>query len=218
VAGRSGVHTASRSLRRRYFQLNPTPSSLLAIGVTDPTRGGTCATFVVPPTGTCTPILETSGGNPNLAPQKATTWTVGVDVRLEQVPAMSANLTFYDIKLTDRIADPSTLIPDITAVLSQEAVLGPSIVAKKRSRSCRSANTGEPRRFFNFLGNLSTINTIIDRAVSEYFERQKPEVLISRLRTKCPRGAATIDTGIDGTYIFKFRQTRLRADLQLRRH
>jgi iron complex outermembrane receptor protein len=184
------------------FQLNPTPDSLLAIGVSDPTRGGTCATFPVPPTGTCTSILESSGGNPNLAPQKATTWTVGVDVRLEQVPAMSLNLTYYDIKLKDRIADPSNLIPDITAVLSQEAVLGPSIVRRNVPAAVvQQILASAP--VANFLGDLSTISTIID-ARYQNISNVKTRGLDFALGYKMSARGATIDTGLDGTYIFKF--------------
>lgn len=43
------------------------------------------------------------GGNPNLKPEKATTWSVGVDIDDNLVPGLHASLTYYNIKYTDKV-------------------------------------------------------------------------------------------------------------------
>lgn len=43
------------------------------------------------------------GGNPNLAPEKADTWTVGLVVTPELVPGFSATIDWFSIKIADQI-------------------------------------------------------------------------------------------------------------------
>lgn len=57
--------------------------------------------FILPPG--ATNILIVTGGNPNLQPQKATTWTLGVDLKVPFVPGLSAGLTYYNVRFKDRI-------------------------------------------------------------------------------------------------------------------
>ena len=45
------------------------------------------------------PSLATPGGNPLLEPQTADTWSLGVDLRPEQVPGLFLSLTYWDAKL-----------------------------------------------------------------------------------------------------------------------
>ncbi len=51
------------------------------------------------------------GGNPNLKPEKATTWSVGVDINEEAIPGVHASLTYYNIKYTDKVDTASYNTP-----------------------------------------------------------------------------------------------------------
>lgn len=43
------------------------------------------------------------GGNPNLKPEKATTWSVGVDITPELIPGVNFSITYYNITYTDKV-------------------------------------------------------------------------------------------------------------------
>jgi len=49
----------------------------------------------------------TTGGNLNLAPEKATTWTVGAVLRPRFLPGFSATIDYYNIKVKDAITLPT---------------------------------------------------------------------------------------------------------------
>jgi len=54
-----------------------------------------------------------SGGNPDLAPEKATTWSFGVDLAPTSLPNFRASLTYYNVDYTDVIASPT--LPQVFA-------------------------------------------------------------------------------------------------------
>lgn len=58
------------------------------------------------PTGQ-TNVLVLRGNDPGLGSERATSWTVGVDLRPAFVPGLRASITYYDIAYRDRIASPA---------------------------------------------------------------------------------------------------------------
>lgn len=52
-------------------------------------------------------INVTSGGNPNLDVEKATTWTIGAVFQPEFIPGFTASIDYYDIKVVDAITTPT---------------------------------------------------------------------------------------------------------------
>lgn len=75
---------------------DPGTSLLFAFTVPDPAS----------PTGQSN-ILVRRGNDPNLKPEKATTWSVGADVDPPFLPGFHANLTYYNIDYRDRITSPA---------------------------------------------------------------------------------------------------------------
>jgi iron complex outermembrane recepter protein len=57
---------------------------------------------VIMPAGASSEIF-TGGGNPNLQPQKATTWSLGVDLKLPFVEGLRASLTYYNVNYRDKL-------------------------------------------------------------------------------------------------------------------
>ncbi|MGE3690690.1 MAG: TonB-dependent receptor plug domain-containing protein [Novosphingobium sp.] len=57
--------------------------------------------FVLPPGATS--VLFLLGGNPNLRPQKATTWSLGMDLKVPFVEGLRASLTYYNVRYKDRL-------------------------------------------------------------------------------------------------------------------
>lgn len=58
--------------------------------------------FILPPG--ASNILIVTGGNPTLKPQKATTWSLGMDLQVPFVDGLKASLTYYNVRFKDRIA------------------------------------------------------------------------------------------------------------------
>lgn len=63
-----------------------------------------------------------SGGNPDLSPETATTWSAGVDLAPPSLPGFRASLTYYNVDYTDVIASPT--LPQVFA----DSVLTNSLV------------------------------------------------------------------------------------------
>lgn len=60
-------------------------------------------------------VLVPFGGNPDLKPERAQTWSATVDARPEQIPGLTLQITYFDVKYRDRVVQP--LLP-ISATLS----------------------------------------------------------------------------------------------------
>lgn len=51
-------------------------------------------------------VLFLRGGNPDLKPEEATTWSLGADWQPETLPGLSLSVTYYNVDYTNRIATP----------------------------------------------------------------------------------------------------------------
>jgi iron complex outermembrane recepter protein len=58
--------------------------------------------FILPPGATS--VLFVTGGNPNLQPQKARTWSLGLDLTVPGVEGLRASLTYYNARFRDKLA------------------------------------------------------------------------------------------------------------------
>jgi iron complex outermembrane receptor protein len=146
--------------------------------------------------------LAVDGGNPNLGPEKARVWTVGLDFKPPEVEGLTAKLTYYDIVFTNEIitADTSFSQPD---AFVDEAILGPNIVQRNPPSSLVQQLISEPT-FVNPLHvNPATIGAIYD-SESMNLSSAKTRGLDFGLGYKGTISGTGIDTGIDGGYIFTF--------------
>lgn len=74
-----------------------------------------------------TDSLVTSGGNPTLKPERATTWTLGVDYDSQTVAGLSTSLTYFDVVYRDRISQIPNFFTALTDPLNSPFVTrGPS--------------------------------------------------------------------------------------------
>ena len=69
------------------------------------------------------------GGNPDLKPEKATVWTVGLDFKPPELAGFTARFTFYDIAFRDQIAAAGGTICSCDAFVD-EAIFGPDVVQR----------------------------------------------------------------------------------------
>lgn len=51
-------------------------------------------------------ILLVAGGNPDVAPERARSWTAGFELRPPSLPGLTLSASWYDIRYTDRVSAP----------------------------------------------------------------------------------------------------------------
>ncbi len=103
-----------------------TNTNLRAICLAQGAPSGTIGSILLPTAGQANVL---SGGNLNLTPEKATTWTVGAVVQPSMVPGLSISLDYYNIKVTD-------VIGSATAADLMNACFGSVTAASATSAAC----------------------------------------------------------------------------------
>jgi iron complex outermembrane recepter protein len=174
-------------------QLNPVPSQVVPVPGTlfNPVPGQT-----IPNT------LAVFGGNPNLTPEKARVWTVGLDIKPPEVEGLTAKLTYYDITFTNEIITAQGSGYELNAFLD-EAILGPNILQRNPPNSLIQQLTSEPTYQNLYNVNPATIGAIYN-SESMNLSSVQTRGLDFGLGFKRTILGTGIDTGIDGTYIFTF--------------
>jgi iron complex outermembrane recepter protein len=174
-------------------QLNPVPSAVVPLP-------GTLFTPV--PGQTIPNTLGVFGGNPDLGPEKARVWTVGLDFKPPEVEGLTAKLTYYDIVFTNEIVTAQTSENELNAFVD-EGFLGPNVVQRNPPSSLVQQLISEPT-YENFENiNPATIGAIYDSEEMN-LSSVKTRGLDFGLGYKRTMLGTGIDTGIDGGYIFKF--------------
>jgi outer membrane receptor protein involved in Fe transport len=173
-------------------ELNPVPTQVVLVpgSVFSPAPGGTPN------------ALSEDGGNPNLKPEKATTWTAGLDFKSSVVDGLTAKLTFYDIVFKDEIVVASQLV-SLLNQFADETVLGPEIVQRNPPPSLIQGLISAPTYLNPFNINPSTIGAVLDNR-SLNLSTAKTRGLDFGVGYSTDFDAYRVDTGIDGTYIFAF--------------
>lgn len=193
--------SASLTLRGTYgtsfkapllSELNPVPSQVVPIP----------GEFFTPAPGGTPNTIEVYGGNPNLKPEKATVWTVGMDFKPLLLPGFYAKLTYYDIAFDDQIAVPGASICGCD-IFNEEAILGPSIVQRNPSPAIIQQLISLPSYQNPLNVNPSTIGAVFDSRDAN-LSTVKTKGLDFRFGYKTEASGTTFDTGIDGTYILEF--------------
>ncbi|MCW1382217.1 TonB-dependent receptor [Novosphingobium sp. KCTC 2891] len=116
---------------------------------------------ILDPTGSQANV--TSGGNLNLKPEKANTWTVGAVVQPSAVPGFSFSVDYYNIKVTDVIGSPlpGDLISACFDGLSASSATNTACTVIRRDPATGGLD-GDPAvvgGLFSPLGNLGTLFT-----------------------------------------------------------
>jgi iron complex outermembrane receptor protein len=71
-------------------------------------------------------VILLAGGNPDLKPEKATTWSVGADFKPTFAPQLRMSATYFDIDYTDRVVVPVGLAFSSPAMLNRLVTFNPT--------------------------------------------------------------------------------------------
>lgn len=105
-------------------------------------------------------INATSGGNPDLDPEKGTTWSAGVVIAPRQIPNFTATVDYYNIRVDDAISSPSQA-DVIDGCFGQSDPRDPRCLSIRRNPLTGSLSGPNDTTFGPFLGqsNLGKIAT-----------------------------------------------------------
>jgi iron complex outermembrane receptor protein len=173
-------------------QLNPIPSQVVAFP----------GALFNPGQGANPNVLIVDGGNPGLKPEKATVWTAGLDFKPEEIPGLTTKLTYYDITFKDQIVVASASV-NTANVFVDETILGPEVVQRNPPSSLIQQLVGYPTYVNPLNVDPASIGAVFDDR-SLNLSTVKTTGLDFRVGYKTIVGGSQIDTGVDGTYIFKF--------------
>lgn len=173
--------------------LNPVPFQTVTIQQFDPTIGGQ------------TPTLIVFGGNPNLRPETASSWTAGFDWDVGRRFRLSG--TYYNISYRNRIADAQTSGFNIVDALRAEAILGPEIIRRNPSLATVQSLIALPG-YFNACSPAapcpaSSITAIVDSRALNLASLNTSGLDLSFSTTQSWLGGQ-VDLGLEATYIFEF--------------
>lgn len=126
----------------------------------DPKNTAPCNPYNPSDRAGCTNTLLISGGNPNLGPEKAKTWTAGVRLHPRRVPNLDAVISIYDIRYDNIINTAFSVLPSVLDCLEYSGTLGPAVVQ-------RNLNTQQLQKTYPQAGNPlgideSTVTTLCD--------------------------------------------------------
>lgn len=139
------------------------------------------------------------GGNRDLKPETARTWSAGVDLRPSFAPDLTASLTFYDIKYDDVIGTPSGL----GALLFSDPTFASRVIRDPTAAQLSDAIANTVPFFYTFSA-IPTIGNILDLRQGNFGVRRTNGIDFD-LRYRRTVGFGAIFGGIAGNYILHYR-------------
>lgn len=178
--------------------LNPVYSQVAVLNAFDPRTNGNAPVFLL------------FGGNPDLVPEKSESWTVGADWEPRSLPRLKGRITFYDIAYSGRITDPQLAFGGIVPNPNLDALRFETLLARFITRNptaaqlqAHVANTTQYSDFSGIPGgvDLSAVPALVDYRLVNLSSVDTRGLDVG-LSYAWELGAASLTTGIDGTYIF----------------
>lgn len=157
------------------------------------------------PLGAVTNVLVLfGGGNPHLQPEKARTWTAGLDWAPQELPGLRSSLTYYGIRYTNRIASASDSV-GLFQLLQDASFLGTAVVQRDVPGAQIQALTQDPS-FQNPFGiDTTAISTIANYTIPENLSVVTTSGIDMDIACSRSLGRAQMEFGVNATRIIRFR-------------
>lgn len=152
------------------------------------------------PTGV-TNALIIRGNDPGLGPERATSWTVGIDIRPGAASGPSARISYFDIDYRDRISSPASAL---LTYFTNRAVYAP-IIDDTPDPAEVAAYFASPY-FVRFSTVPASAVTAIVDARTQNLSAQRQRGLDLDLHYRAPLGRGSLELGASGTYLLTFSQ------------
>ncbi|MEL7721050.1 TonB-dependent receptor [Citromicrobium bathyomarinum] len=158
-----------------------------AFGARDPVRGADQVNTIL-----------LYGGNQDLEPETARTWSAGVDFRPAFAPDLTASFTFYDIKYDDVIGTPSGL----GALLFSDPTFSERVIRDPGAAQLDAAIAGTVPFYYTFSA-VPPISNILDLRQGNFGVR-KTNGIDFDINYRRSLGFGTVFAGIAGNYILNY--------------
>jgi len=153
------------------------------------------------PTGTSN-ILVIRGNDPNLRPERATSWTLGADLKPGFLPGFHASVTWYNVNYRDRIASPA---PNLSNFLINRDIYAP--ILKPNPTPARIAEIYASPYYLDLTGIPKTATFVAEAdARLQNLSVVKQSGLDIDLGYRFDIGGGRAEVGAVGTYIFHILQ------------
>jgi len=160
------------------------PASFAAVLARDPTRGAAQVDTVY-----------LIGGNRGLQPEKARTYSFGVDLAPSTLPNLRASVTYYDIRFTDAIGTPTAALVFSDPTFASKIYRNPS--------AAQLAGLLAIATPINLPNPLPTIGNLLDQRLGNFGIR-KTKGLDFDVGYRWPTNFGAVFAGLAGNYILKF--------------
>jgi outer membrane receptor protein involved in Fe transport len=147
-------------------------------------------------------IIVIRGNDPKLRPERATTWSLGAELKPSFAPGFHAGLTYFNVLYRDRIA---SIASQLTSFLVNRSVYAP--VTENNPSPARVAELFASPIYLNLLGIPATapIVAVVD-ARTQNLSVLKQTGLDFDVGYGFDAGGGRADLGVVGTHIFHIRQ------------
>jgi iron complex outermembrane recepter protein len=159
-----------------------------AFGARDPVRGATQVNTIL-----------LFGGNQDLKPETARSFSFGIDLRPNIAPNLSASATFYDIKYDDVIGTPS----GVGTLLFSDPTFASRVIRDPSAGQLSAAITDTVPFYYSFSA-IPAIGNILDLRQGNFGVR-KTNGIDFDVRYRQPAGFGTFFGGVAGNYILTYR-------------
>jgi len=105
-----------------------------------------------------------NGGNPNLKPEKAETWSVGSSIHPHSIPGLSADITYFNINYRNRVAQPVANFVDAFS----NSLYAPFLTLSPTPGEVNSAVASTTTGLSNFTDNPFDPSNVIGIVGDEY--------------------------------------------------
>jgi iron complex outermembrane receptor protein len=155
-----------------------------AFGARDPSRGAAQVNTIL-----------LFGGNRDLEPEKARTYSFGADLRPRFAPGLSASVTYYNIRYEDVIGTPSGL----GAILFSDPTFASRVIRNPTPAQVSAAIANTVPFFYTFAA-VPTIGNILDLRQANFGVRKTSGIDFD-VRYRRTVGFGTVFAGLAGNHI-----------------
>lgn len=151
--------------------------------------------------GGVTNALIIRGNDPNLGPEKSTSWTLGLDFNMTSASGPFARITWYGINYRDRIASPASAL---LSFFTNRAIYAP-IITDHPDPAVVAAYFASP--FFRALSTVTADQvTAIVNAQTQNLARQTQRGIDFDLGYRFNLNGHHGEIGVSGSWLMSFRQ------------
>ena len=172
----------------------------------------------LPAVSTLSGIL-TQGGSQGIDPERATTWSLGLDITPPTVPGLTVSANYYRLTYTNRIDSPG-LNAGVPAVLAQRGLFAPvlelnptyyptSTLSQAQFNARVAAITGSTRPVFSGVPPQAANVAAIVTGNRDNTGTLKTSGIDLNARYDHATGWGTVRGGVIGTYVFNYKYSIL---------